>query len=103
MGKLALDHLETELAAIDYPVTARELRNDLFSDGPGDPIGHLFLTGPVEKPKRPRAAQMPGVVVEALYITSPEEVQQLLQPTVRQAIAHAYAGALKTTCWVSEH
>jgi N-acetylmuramoyl-L-alanine amidase len=95
MGKLALDHLETELAAIGYPVTARELRNDLFSDGPGDPIGHLFLTGPVEKPKRPRAAEMPGTVVEALYITSPDEVQQLLQPTVRQAIARAYAGALE--------
>ena len=95
LGKLALDHLETELAAIDYPVTARELRNDLFSDFPGDPLGHLFLTGPAELPKHPRAADMPGVVVEALYITSPEEVQQLLQPTVRQAIAHAYAGALE--------
>ncbi len=95
MGKLALDHLQTELAGIGYPVTARELRNDMFSDGPGDPPGHLFLTGPVDKPKRPRAAAMPGVIVEALYITSPEEVQQLLQPTVRQTIARAYAGALE--------
>jgi hypothetical protein len=95
MGKLALDHLETELAGIGYPVTARELRNDLFSDGPGDPLGHLFLTGPVEPPKRPRAAAMPGAVVEALYITSPDEVQQLLQPSVRQTIARAYAGALE--------
>lgn len=95
MGKLALDHLETELAGIGYPVTARELRNDLFSDGPGDPEGHLFLTGPVDPRIRPRAAGMPGAIVEALYITSPSEVQQLLQPTVRQAIARAYAGALE--------
>ena len=94
VGKLALDHLETELAAISYPVTARELRNDMFSDGPGDPLGHLFLTGPAEAPKHPRGITMPGAVVEALYITSPDEVQQLLEPTVRQAIARAYAAAL---------
>jgi len=95
LGKLALDHLQTELAAIGYPVTARELRNDLFSDGPGDPPGHLFLTGPVDPRIRPRAAGMPGAVVEALYITSPDEVRQLLQPAVRQTIARAYAGALE--------
>jgi N-acetylmuramoyl-L-alanine amidase len=38
---------------------------------------------------------MPGAVVEALYITSPDEVQQLLEPGVRQAIARAYAAALE--------
>jgi N-acetylmuramoyl-L-alanine amidase len=95
LGKLALDHLEIELAAIGYPVTARELRNDLFSDGPGDPPGHLFLTGPAEAPRHPRAVTMPGAIVEALYITSPDEVQQLLEPAVRQAIARAYAAALE--------
>ena len=92
---LALDHLESELAAIGYPITNRELRNDMFSDGPGDPEGHLFISGPAELPKHPRAIAMPGALIEALYITSPEEVAQLLQPTVRDANARAYAGALE--------
>jgi N-acetylmuramoyl-L-alanine amidase len=38
---------------------------------------------------------MPGIVIEALYVTSPDEAAQLKRDSVRQAIAVAYADALQ--------
>ncbi|HUS13766.1 MAG TPA: N-acetylmuramoyl-L-alanine amidase [Chloroflexia bacterium] len=95
VGKLVLDHLETELAAAGDPVQARELRNDMWSDTPDEPPSHLFMLGPVDPPRHVRAMQMPGVVIESLYVTSPLEAAQLNQDAVRQAIARAYADALQ--------
>jgi N-acetylmuramoyl-L-alanine amidase len=95
LGKLALDQLEAKLADAGYPIEQRELRPDFWADYPGEPPSHLFLLGPVNPPGHPRATQMPGVVVEALYVTSPVEAGQLRQDAVRQAIAVAYADALE--------
>ncbi len=94
LGKLALDQLEAKLEAAGYPVQKRELRSDLWSDGPDDPVGHLFLLGPTVMPRHVRATRMPGVVAESLYVTSPAEASQLKKDAVRQAIALAYADAL---------
>jgi N-acetylmuramoyl-L-alanine amidase len=94
LGKLVLDHLEATMATVGVPVTARELRNDVWADSPGEVPGHLFMTGPAEPPRHPRALAMPGVTVESFYVTSPPEAEQLLQDRVRQAIAQSYADAL---------
>ena len=38
---------------------------------------------------------MPGITIEALYVTSPAEAAALKQDNVRDAIALAYADALQ--------
>jgi N-acetylmuramoyl-L-alanine amidase len=95
LGKLVLDHLQTNLEAVGVSITKRELRSDFWSDSPGEPPGHLFLTGPAKEPRHPRAAKMPGIIIEALYVTSPAEAGALKQDNVRNTIALAYADALQ--------
>lgn len=94
LGKLTLDYLESRLAEAGYPLQHRELRSDYWEDCPGCPKSHLFLLGPAEGPRHPRAMAMPGVIIEAMYVTSPEEAAQLLQDRVRDIIALAYSDAL---------
>ena len=103
-GIHVLDQLELKLAEVGYPVQKRELRSDRWAETKGGPEYHLFLLGPADRPnqprgpddpaRHPRAVKMPGIIVEALYITSPDEVEQLKQGPVRQAIAAAYADAI---------
>jgi N-acetylmuramoyl-L-alanine amidase len=95
LGRLTLDHLEAKLAKVGYPVEKRELLSDLLEDYPGGPESHYFLLGPASPPRHPRSTQMPGIIVEALYVTSAEEAVQLNRDEVRQAIALAYADALQ--------
>jgi N-acetylmuramoyl-L-alanine amidase len=95
LGLLVMDQLEAKLAEAGNPITQRELRSDLWSDGPNDPYKHLFLLAPAEPPSHPRGTHMPGLIVESLYVTSPTEAAQLKQDRVRQAIALAYADALQ--------
>jgi N-acetylmuramoyl-L-alanine amidase len=95
LGLLVMDQLEAKLAEAGTPITQRELRSDLWSDGPNDPYKHLFLLGPAEPPSHPRGTHMPGLVIESLYVTSPTEAALLKQDRVRQAIALAYADALQ--------
>ncbi len=95
LGALVLSQLRDKLAAIGYPVARSELRDDTWSDVPGEAPGHLFMLGPANPPNHPRATQMPGVIAELLYVTSPEEAAELKLDSVRQAIALAYADALQ--------
>ncbi len=95
LGLLVMDQLEAKLAEAGNPITQRELRSDLWSDGPDDPYKHLFLLGPAEPPSHPRGTHMPGLIAESLYVTSPTEAALLKQDRVRQAIALAYADALQ--------
>jgi N-acetylmuramoyl-L-alanine amidase len=95
LGLLVMDQLEAKLADAGNPITQRELRTDLWSDGPNDPYKHLFLLGPAEPPSHPRGTHMPGIIAESLYVTSPTEAALLKQDRVRQAIALAYADALQ--------
>lgn len=95
LGKITLDHLEAALANTGVPVKKRELRSDMWSDTPDGPMNHLYMLGPAKPPGHPRAISMPGIVIEALYVTSPDEAAQLKLSPVRQAIARAYADALE--------
>lgn len=95
LGRITLDHLEAALANTGVPVKKRELRSDLWSDTPGEPATHLFMLGPAGGPRHVRAARMPGIVIEAMYVTSPDEAAELKKDAVRQVIAEAYADALQ--------
>jgi N-acetylmuramoyl-L-alanine amidase len=95
LGQIVLDHLQAALEANGVPIKKRELRSDYWSDTPGVAPTHLFMTGPANPPHHPRAIQMPGITIEALYVTSPDEATQLKRDSIRQAIAVAYADALQ--------
>jgi N-acetylmuramoyl-L-alanine amidase len=95
LGRVVLDHLQARLAEAGYPVERSELRSDFWADTPEEGPRHLFLLGPVEPPRHVRAANMPGIVVEAFYVTSPIEAEYLNRDDVRQAIAEAYADGLQ--------
>jgi N-acetylmuramoyl-L-alanine amidase len=94
LGALVLDHLDAGLTAVGFPPTKRELRSDFWADSPDVPPGHLFMLGPATGPRHPRASEMPGIIIEALYVTSPGEAALLNRDDVRQAIAQSYADAL---------
>jgi N-acetylmuramoyl-L-alanine amidase len=95
VGRLVLDHLWARLEEAGYTIEKSELRSDFWSDSPGEPPGHLFMLGPAEMPRHPRAVKMPGVLIEAFYVTSPQEAEYLNRDEVRQTIAEAYADALQ--------
>ncbi|HEX8219947.1 MAG TPA: N-acetylmuramoyl-L-alanine amidase [Chloroflexia bacterium] len=95
LGRLVLDHLASTLERAGYPIEKSELRSDLWADSPGEEPRHLFMLGPAELPRHPRAAKMPGILVEAFYVTSPAEAEYLNRDAVRQTIAQAYADALQ--------
>ena len=90
-----LDRLQVKLAAVGYRVQRGRLVSDLDATYAGEPPGHLFVLGPTNPPLHVRATTMPGVLVESLQVTSPEEAAQLKRDSVRQAIALAYADALQ--------
>lgn len=91
LGQLVLDQLQEKLANAGYPVKSAELHSDFWLD----PL-HLFLLGPLNPPTHVRATQMPGVLSESLYLSSPAEAVQLQHNNVRQAVALAYADALQS-------
>lgn len=95
LGRVVLDHLESRLTRAGYPIEKSELRNDLWADSPGEEPRHLFMLGPAELPRHPRAVKMPGILIEAFYVTSPTEAEYLNRDDTRQAIAEAYADALQ--------
>ena len=73
------------------------LRDDSF-DGPTQtecPTGYRYYTliGPAAA-GRPRPSKMPGVVIEALFLTHPKEAELASRTEVRDALARAYAGAI---------
>jgi N-acetylmuramoyl-L-alanine amidase len=94
-GKLVLDQLRAQLAAVGYQVQTNRLMSDLEPTYPGEPPVHMFVLGPAHPPLHPRATAMPGVISESLYVTSPDDAAQLNRDAVRQAIALAYADALE--------
>jgi N-acetylmuramoyl-L-alanine amidase len=58
-----------------------------------DSYNHLVLLGP-EIPGQLRPTQMPGVLSEALFVTSPEEASAAITPQAQDLIAHGYAQAV---------
>jgi peptidoglycan/xylan/chitin deacetylase (PgdA/CDA1 family)/N-acetylmuramoyl-L-alanine amidase len=73
------------------------LRDDSF-DSPSQtlcPTGYRYYTliGPAAA-GRPRPSQMPGAVIEAMFLTYPKEADLASRQEVRDSLAKAYAGAI---------
>lgn len=55
---------------------------------------HNTLIGPAWQ-GRPRPSQMPGAIAEPLFLTNRREAELAANPQVRDALARAYAGAIR--------
>ena len=54
---------------------------------------HYYLLGP-ESPTIRRPSEMPGIIGEALFLTSPEDAQAIRQDKVQEAVARGYFDAI---------
>ena len=55
---------------------------------------HYYLLGP-ESPTIRRASEMPGIIGEALFLTSTEDAQAIRQEKVQEAVARGYFDAIQ--------
>jgi len=86
LAELVLQNILRELAGIGYKAVNRGVRDDYGVR----PWPHFFALGP----SLDRPSQMPGVVVEALFLSNDAEAALLQKEETRQAIARAYAQAI---------
>lgn len=59
-----------------------------------DGYEHITLIGP-PGPHRTRPSRMPGAIAEPLFLTNPKEAELAKDPQVRDALARAYAQAIR--------
>lgn len=76
------------LTAIGYNPVNRGVRTDSTAVGEGE---HFYLLGP----DATRPSQMPGALVEGLFLTNPQDATELKNPKVVDALAQAYAKAVE--------
>lgn len=80
-------HLVAAIREFGYAVPDRGLKNDaIIGSRFGQP--HSFLLG--ENPGFLRPSQMPGVTVEALFLTNPQEAALLKNDLFLQVLANGY-------------
>ena len=73
------------------PDADRGATNDSRVLGQGS---HYYLLGP-ESPTIRRPSEMPGIIGEALFLTSPEDAQAIRQDKVLEAVARGYFDAIR--------
>ncbi len=91
LAQLVLESLVSEITATGYNVRNRGMKEDAsFRVWQGRSY-HLFVLGPPRtEPAITRAAQMPGILVETLFISNPTEASLLARDDVLDAIAEGY-------------
>ena len=91
LAQLVLESLVSEIRATGYNVRNRGMKEDAnFRIWQGRSY-HLFVLGPPRtEPMITRAAQMPGILVETLFISNPTEAALLAREEVLDAIARGY-------------
>jgi N-acetylmuramoyl-L-alanine amidase len=90
-AELLQEHMLTALASIGYEATDRGLREDLEAGTPGE---HLVLVGPADEDCA-RPSQMPGALVEPLFITNEAEATLMQSEAGRQLLAQALLNAIE--------
>lgn len=65
-----------------------------FKDATYPPGRHYYYLGPYAPPFRPRALQMPAMLMESLALSDPHELAMLAQPSIRTLLASAYYDGL---------
>lgn len=76
------------LGAAGYATFDRGVQTDSMAVGMGE---HFYVLGP----DATRPIQMPGALVEGLFLSNPTDAAQLRDPRIQDALAQAYARAIK--------
>ncbi len=95
--RLAFDlqgSLVTALRTSDRGVWADDQLDAPALSGSGSRYGHLIELGPALGGWVDRPSQMPGALVEPLFVTNPQEARFAADPNGQQAIAAALAAGL---------
>jgi N-acetylmuramoyl-L-alanine amidase len=92
LGDLQNDLWQLTLGDPAIPAEQRNPTDDVLRFGFATlPAGrHFYVLGPFGGTFRPRATEMPGVLMESLALSNPYELELLRQPAVRTMIADAY-------------
>ncbi len=97
---LAYSRLKEQLGAIGYAVPEAEERGcnpdtavDVDDDA-REQEDNYIVTGPAVKGAVPRASDMPGAIVEALFLSNDQDANVLASPGGRAAIVDAYELAI---------
>jgi N-acetylmuramoyl-L-alanine amidase len=96
IAELTHEALGSQLAAAGYTPEARGVKDDgSVSVDDSDPTleSHMLITGP-ELPGRLTPSQMPGVIVEGLFITNPDDAAFLVSDGGISAIVTGYENAV---------
>lgn len=93
---LAYDALSQGLTAAGFETEPRGLRNDCVADvDPSDPVlaHNMIITGP-EVPGKIEPSEMPGAIIETLFLSNEEDARFLASEAGRDAIVTAYERAI---------
>lgn len=85
------DQVWDAVAAAGHKLHDNTVRDD--TDAGGTP-GHLALLGP-GTPRVPRITRVPGVLIEPVFLTDPEEGRLIQDPAIQQAIAQGLSQAIQ--------
>ncbi len=91
LAGLAQQAIVDKLRAAGVEVLDRGVQDDSVL---GKPYGHLMTLGP-ETPKVTRPGEMPGILVEPLFMTNAYEAGLLKDPAILDAIAQGLAQAIQ--------
>jgi N-acetylmuramoyl-L-alanine amidase len=91
LADLVQASLVRNIGAAGYQTADRGATTDSKILGQGS---HYYLLGP-ESPTIKRPSEMPGIIGEALFVTSPEDAGALRQDKVVEAVARGYFEAIK--------
>jgi N-acetylmuramoyl-L-alanine amidase len=91
LAELVQASLTRSMRGTGYQTVDRGATNDSRVLGQGS---HYYLLGP-ESPTIRRPSEMPGIIGEALFLTSPDDAQALRQETMLEAVARGYFDAIK--------
>ncbi len=92
LATILYQQIGRQMAAAGYDAYPRGAKTDSLAVGAGD---HFFVLAPQTRTVK-RPTLMPGALVEALFLTNPDDAKQLARNEIRDAIARGYAAAIGT-------
>lgn len=99
LATLLQNHIITAFHKAGWPVPDRGLRSEESDSGnalteEGESYGHLFLLGPRKKGWNNHPSQMPGALVEPLFLSRPTEADVLVSDHGQRVLAKGIAKAI---------
>ncbi|MFN0070706.1 MAG: N-acetylmuramoyl-L-alanine amidase [Chloroflexota bacterium] len=91
LAEMVQTNMIKQLGQAGYQTQDRKATPDSQLLGRG---AHFYLLGPESKIIK-RASQMPGIIGEPLYLTNAEDAAAIRKPAVQEAVARAYADAVR--------